>query len=101
MKVQVAALDVDDEGDRRLDGRNVRKVLLRSDTNVYAARLRNLDKLGNHELESGFIRQEVVGTEGSSGLGEICDESPELVIRQARRQVVGRREPRGRRHHAD
>src|SRR5262245_61135833 len=101
MQVEIATPDVDDECDRRLDGCNVGEVLLGSDANVHAARLRNLDQLWNHELESHLIREEIVRTEGSIWLGELCDEIPELVIRKARWQPVGRRDPRGRRHHAD
>src|SRR5205814_509772 len=51
--------NVEDEGNLRLESRDVREILLRSHTQVHAAWLVNSFQFGNDVLKSQFIREEI------------------------------------------
>ena len=80
--VQIAAPDVGDERSLRARRENVREVLIRTDTEIHAARPDRGRQLGNDRLEPVLVRNEIVGVEIAVGLGEPLDELPELRVRE-------------------
>src|SRR5262249_26239594 len=57
----VAAPNVEDDRELRLQRHDVREVLLRTDAEVHVARPDGSYEVGNDELKSRFVRQKVVG----------------------------------------
>ena len=87
--MQVAPADVHDEGHRRLERGDIRKVLFRADADVDAAAFRGREQVGDDELQPRLVRQEVVGSEAAARFGQVGDERPEFLIAQPRREMVG------------
>src|SRR5215467_10548365 len=79
--------DIEDDGHLRLQCDDVRKVLIRSDPEINAARLRLLQVLQD-VLKRGFIRYEVVRTEVTTAFRELRDEVPERFIAELFRQFL-------------
>jgi hypothetical protein len=57
---QIASADVDDEGDARPDGSDVREILIGSHAHVHAAGARGLPKLREHVLIRVLVADEVL-----------------------------------------
>ena len=90
--LQIAAPDVGDERDPRLERGDVGEVLIGPDAEVDAAGLHDALQLRDDDLERVLVRDEVVGAEVAVRLGEVVDQAPELGVGEARR--AGRRATR-------
>ena len=64
---QVAAADVDDEGDLGLERDDVGEVLIRPDAEIHPTRLDGPLQLRDHPLKGILVRHEIVGAEGAVG----------------------------------
>ena len=89
MLQHVLAADVDDEGDLRTNRDDVGEVLFGSDSQVDAIGPGRLLERRNHRLESGFIRQEVLGLKCAARLRRLLDQRPERRIVDLTRQGIG------------
>jgi hypothetical protein len=83
MEQHVVAPDVDDEGNRRFERRDVGEVLFGSHAQV-RTRPRRLLQLGNDLLKRGLVRDQVVVAERPAGFRRARNQAPELFIGQAR-----------------
>ena len=82
--MQIAATDVEDDRQRRLEGQDVRVILLGPDAEVDAARLRGRDEGGDDDLIPALVREEVVRLKLPVRLGDHLGQVPELLVRQRR-----------------
>src|SRR6185295_14608096 len=91
MQPQVAALEIEDERDRRLERRDVREVLLRADADVGALHRPPL-QLRQDVLERDLAGPQVVGEERAARLRQAGDERVKISVaeRRARRRLGGR-----------
>src|ERR1051326_2079982 len=85
----VLAADIEDKGDLRSRRRNVREVLLRSDTEIYAGRLNALFQIRNDVRKFTLIRHELK-PEVSTLFRELVDRAPESLRRKFAGNRVGR-----------
>ena len=99
--LQIAASDVGNEGDMRLERGDVREVLVGTDAQVHAAGLDDPRERRQDDLQRVFVRDEVVGPEVPAGLGEVVDQAPELLIAQVRRKLDAGRDERPARRRAE
>ena len=86
VQLQVAAPDVDDEDDLRLERGDVREVLLGPDAEVDALDLRAAGELRDDVLEVNLVRKKIVGAELAVGFGEVGDERPVVAVGELLRQ---------------
>src|SRR5690242_2436506 len=98
----VAAPNVEDDGDLRLQRDDVREVLLGSDAEVHTARLEGLFQPRNHRLKTRLVGKQVVGAEVSTRLRKLGVQLPKLLVGEPRRnRALGERENRKRRERED
>ena len=82
MQIAVAAPDVHDERDARLERGDVGEVLLGPDAEIDAALTDPRHELGNDRLVAGFVGQQVVRLELPVRFGHLFGQRPELLVRQ-------------------
>ena len=86
VQLQVAAADVDDERDRRLEGRDVGEVLFGADADVGAApRRRSCSRSGMTNCSRDSFDRRLSDRKRAARLGQVGDERPEFLIGEARR----------------
>src|SRR5512143_191958 len=88
MRQHVLPTDVEDERDLWLERDEIREVLIGSDAEVNATRLRRAEQVGDHPLIRRLVRDEVIGAKEAVRLREIGDELPKLGVAELRRNVL-------------
>jgi hypothetical protein len=92
MQQQIIAANIHDHGHSRTHARDVRKVLVRSHADIYAAGNSAPLQLADHMQIGALVGDEVVGIEIAARLGQLSNKPREVFLRRGTRRKRGRQQ---------